>query len=410
MPEPSGSSLPTAYDTAATLMGAFNDRTGFTLQSGINNAVTTIPASESLSGVEAPLYLKIGDEIVFAGAITGNSFTLCVRGARSSTAATHAAGDAMLPILTGKHLMQFREAILAGQRYQGLVGADASKPATPYVGQLYFATDTKKLYACLVAGTWKWVGARLNHADLDDLTHADAHTQYHNDARALTWHNGLTGGHVTNGDTHDHLEGGAGRVQSAASPPGSPTYEREILFATGDGYLYVGKSGVWVKVAGAAAGTVVPFLEADITNLYGGACPPGWSRYSDLNTRFPKGAASGGATGGASNHTHTYTGVKAHTHNVPAYGVTLEGAGDHWHEYDTLGGGTNSGLHVTSSRNTTYKNTAAAGSHEHTVTIPAHNTANPKRTSDDAAGVATGTTGSASHLPPYQEVIWCVKN
>lgn len=56
--------------------------------------------------------------------------------------------------------------------YNGSIlrGADASKPAAPSVGDLYFATDTDILYKCVSAGTWSYA---QNSQDTDvtgDLT------------------------------------------------------------------------------------------------------------------------------------------------------------------------------------------------------------------------------------------------
>ena len=54
--------------------------------------------------------------------------------------------------------------------YNGTVshGADASKPVAPSVGDLYFATDTYKLYGCLVGGSWfnQWAFTTLVSATL----------------------------------------------------------------------------------------------------------------------------------------------------------------------------------------------------------------------------------------------------
>jgi methionine-rich copper-binding protein CopC len=51
--------------------------------------------------------------------------------------------------------------------------------------------------------------AAVNHDDTLLRNLDNNHPQYHTDARALTWHNGLSGEHVTDGDLHDHT-GGAG--------------------------------------------------------------------------------------------------------------------------------------------------------------------------------------------------------
>jgi hypothetical protein len=40
-------------------------------------------------------------------------------------------------------------------------GADASKPASPTVGDVYLATDTKKLYICVADGAWTGFDASI---------------------------------------------------------------------------------------------------------------------------------------------------------------------------------------------------------------------------------------------------------
>jgi len=40
-------------------------------------------------------------------------------------------------------------------------GLDASKPASPGVGDVYCATDTEKYYICYSAGTWTEVGSKI---------------------------------------------------------------------------------------------------------------------------------------------------------------------------------------------------------------------------------------------------------
>ena len=59
--------------------------------------------------------------------------------------------------------------------------------------------------------------------------------------------------------------------------------------------------------------------ESDLP-LYSNNCPPGWTRYTAMDGKFPKGAPAGIVTplnsGGATTHTHTYSQVPAHTHSI----------------------------------------------------------------------------------------------
>ncbi|MEK0326757.1 MAG: hypothetical protein QQN63_13745, partial [Nitrosopumilus sp.] len=331
--------------------------------------------------------------------------------------------DVFLMVLTGQHANMLREAVIAGQTYRGLVGTDAGKAGTPAVNEQYFASDTDKFYVATVPGTWSFFGPRPDHADLNDLDNDPDHTQYHDDARAQTWHDGLTGGHVIDGDTHDHglaSVDGAGRVQAdvSANRSSTPNYEREIYYETDTDLLYISKGTAspsdWVKIVGAPFGTIVPFLEADITSLYGGACPPGWSRFTALDGRFSKGANTGEitgfSTGGTVTHTHDYTDFVSHNHTVPATNPSTNSGGSHDHRIKEGGGSGDRGLFLTSGGRNASSGTLSAGSHTHTFDLPSHNTESTKRTSDDASGVATGTTAVVGNEPSYQEVIFCEKD
>ena len=429
MAEPTTTLLPGAYDDNTTLIGDQIDQRIFTLDGAINDSVTTITVLGSLGDLEVPCYLLFTDgtdEMIFAEGISGSDLTGCIREVRGTTKAAHADGASISLILSGQQLNMFRNAIIAGQEFQGLVGVDASKAATPVVNQIYFATDTKKLYVCVSAGVWEWSGNRDDHADLEDLTSADDHdtgvNAYHNDARAATWHDGLSGGHVQGGDTHDHGYStvlGAGRVQGgvAASRSSTPVYEREIYYETDTELLYISKGTVssadWVKIVGAPVGTISPFRETDITTLYSGACPPGWTRYTTADGRLIKGAPTGVTsplnTGGADTHTHTYTAIPEHTHPISIQIATLSAESNHSHTISIQGGGGGSGLMMTTNCTTKSDGTESSGSHTHTFSVSAHNSNSTDRTSDDASGVAEGTSETGSNWPPFQEVIWCEK-
>lgn len=421
MAEPNASKMPTAYDDNTTLLGDMIDQSSCTLAEAIDQYVTTIPTLENLGSINIPCYLHFTDtdEIIYAEGKTAYSFTSCVRGARGSTAVTHSAGETLNLVLSGNQMILFRLAVIAGETYQGLVGTDAGKSATPTQNAVYFATDTQKLYVCLTAGTWTWVGNRDAHDELNGLGDDD-HTQYHTVSRKITWHDTLAGDHVTGGDTHDHgisTADGAGRVRNGLSSarPGTPTYVGELYYETDTSYLYVSRdTSNWVRISGAPTGVIVGFTEASITNDYGGNCPTGWSRYTALDGRLPKGAPTGVTSplnsGGAATHTHSYSNIPAHTHSVSAQTASLVSAGGHSHSVPHFGGVAGDALHISSDRNAAWNNTNSSGDHTHTFTAPAHNTVLTKKTSDNTEGGAGATTGSGSTWPVYQEIIWCKKD
>ena len=430
MAEPTGSLMPTAYDDVTTLLGDQIDQRNFVLESNIDDSVTTIPTTGSLGDIEVPVYLLFTDgtdEIIFAEGKSGDDFITCVRGARGTGNVAHTAGAGISLIVSGQQLNMFRECIFAGQQFKGLAGLDASKSGSPAQNEVYFATDTKKLYICITAGSWEWSGNRDDHVDLEDLgedDHATGANAYHTDGRAVTWHDGLTGGHVQGGDTHDHgypAVLGAGRVQNglASVRSSTPTYVREIYYETDTELLYISKGNSapsdWVKIVGAPVGTIVPFREVDITNEYGGDCPPGWTRHTALDDRLAKGAPTGVTSplnsGGSETHVHTYSDVAQHAHSILDKPINFLAAGSHRHSVKKQGAtsGTAVGVSGGQTCSDTEGQTEGAGEHNHTFDIVAHTTATTKRTSDDADGIAEGTSETGSNWPEYQEIIWCRK-
>lgn len=47
-------------------------------------------------------------------------------------------------------------------------------------------------------------------------------------------------------------------------------------------------------------------LPSGFIAMFEGSCPTGWTRETEFDGKFPKGAASYGATGGADTHTHNF--------------------------------------------------------------------------------------------------------
>src|SRR3990170_157745 len=131
------------------------------------------------------------------------------------------------------------------------------------------------------------------------------------------------------------------------------------------------------------------------------SCPAGWTRVSAWDDKFLRGASSYGGTGGSSGtHTHSYSGVIAHSHGAGT--LATASAGTHTHSYNQLsgagagevGGGTNSVL-----INTQNNDTGSGGSHTHSI---GGNTT--------STGDASATSGTATMLPPYVEVVFCSRN
>ena len=90
--------------------------------------------------------------------------------------------------------------------------------------------------------------------------------------------------------------------------------------------------------------------------LFASGCPSGWTRFTALDDRFPRGASSYGGSGGSETHSHSYSGETSYVQGFDNAGPAISG--------DTR-------------------------SHSHTY---------------------SGNTASASNLPPYLNVVYCQKN
>jgi hypothetical protein len=367
--------------------------------------------NESLTGVDLPTYIVFeGGEVAYCESIGGagsDQFILTDlddRGLLNTEIQPHGNGEKVyITILSPNHNLM-RAAVLLAQKYQGLVGLDASKPATCVAGEAYVATDTDKIYRCFSANVW----TQVNYDDHGDLSNrsADDHTSYHTDGRADTWHAGQSGVHIPGGDDHDHYSSGEGsaaiRVEGGlnANKPTGPSVDAEIYFSTDldGGTLFIGNSGVWEKVGGVPEGAILAF------NLT--ACPSGWTRYAALDDKYPRGGqvTEAGNTGGSWTHVHGYSVIREHYHVVnEVTGVTSSSDAGSNHEKTVKYGAPSSGGVAYSGNCSQSGGWSEAGAHTHTCTIAGHNT--------DNEGVASGAeTASATNKPVSLRIMWCQKD
>ena len=101
------------------------------------------------------------------------------------------------------------------------------------------------------------------------------------------------------------------------------------------------------------SGGVIP---SGMIAMFDTSCPAGWTRFTALDNRFPRGAATYGGTGGSSSHAHSYSGTTGPPSSSTRRGATM---------------------------------TSASPYHRHSY---------------------SGVTGSTGHLPPYLNVVWCKKD
>ena len=135
--------------------------------------------------------------------------------------------------------------------------------------------------------------------------------------------------------------------------------------------------------------------------VFNTTCPTGWTRVVAWDDKFIRGAATYGGTGGSSGtHTHSYSGVIAHTHGAGTLNLGSDGSHDHSYTVVTTIASTTAGAGVSDiigSVSTT--TTGSGGSHDHSLT---GNTT--------SAGDASATSGTNTMLPPYIEVVFCSRN
>ena len=425
MAEPTGSQMPGAYDDTDSLLGELLDHRSFKLNGAIEITDTTIVTQGSLGDIDLPVYIVFDDqsaaednEIIYCDDITvgGNGFENVLRGVRNTVAQAHATSAKMYIAYTGRHATLMLKAILAAQKYQALVGPTTGIPGTPVAGEVYIDEDADKVFMAVdntASPEFRQYGI-VDHGEYQDLD-ADDHNigtaEYHNDARALSWHSGQPGAHVQDGDSHDHLKGdGAGRIQAGPySGLGSASNEREIYYDTDNDELYVANASLtWIKITGAPI---------DAIAMFRGPCPSGWTRVTGLDSRFPPGCETGEDPGdyipqteGSDTHSHTYSDVPQHLHTVASFAGSTNSVGDHNHTMKTYSGTSGSGYHEDNLSGGGNLGISSAGNHDHEVDMPSDSTDSSWRTSDDAASVAQGTTTSDDAKPPYYEVVFCKKD
>ena len=416
MAEPTTSFYPDAFDNDLSLYGDLQDQRNLSLIVDATDTATTL-YFDGIEGVDLPTYILFMDgEIIYVEATNFDktAFVNVLRGACGSTPIAHSIGSGAYLVLTAKHINVLKNAALIAQKFHGLFGLDEDKPATPEVGMIYNAQDTKLMYCCTQAGVWSVFGGRLTHSELLEDGETDDHPQYLNAQRALDWHS--VGGHVVDGDAHDHRHGtGAGRINSGLKDDKPSSFAvGEAFLAIDTGELLIAKDNAsWGAVTGAPQGMIAIFLEEDIAE-YGNQCPPGWVRYSAMDGMFPKGAPSGITApleqGGMNVHTHVYNQVPSHNHGIPQISATTTSSGSHSHNFPSSTTASGEGLaYITNGNRSGSVSTSSDGEHTHSMTVPASTTGNALKTVGGSYGENSAITSASEAIPPFQEVVFCQK-
>jgi len=155
-------------------------------------------------------------------------------------------------------------------------------------------------------------------------------------------------------------------------------------------------SGSWLELS--RSSILSTSLPAGVIGLFDDDCPVGWTRFSALDAKYPRGASSYGGTGGAATHIHTVATVPAHTHAVG----TLAGASDGSHTH-TFSAGTEWEIAIIIIMNaisgTYWQSTTWNGNHLHSLGGTVAN-----------GGTVGAETDSADNLPLYLNMIFCQKD
>lgn len=408
---------PVSYEDDSSLLSPVVDRVITTVKAGVSVDALQVTLEEDLEGYQGdPCFMVFeGGEIwqIEAGDLSFPSGDTLVtlsspaqRGYSNSSIQPHNAGEEVYFTAISHHQISFKEAVIAAQKNGFLLGTEAQKAtyeSGAVAGEGWLATDGGKVYICFTAGTFTWVNI-ISHLDLTG-TADDDHTDYHTDGRADTWHTGLSKAHIVGGEDHDHRSANEGAAVKRlaggvdASKPGSPSYSGQIYFSIDIETLYMSFNGTgWDQLSGTPSGAIT---------MYAGACPSGWTRYTELDDGVYPHVNDGGSpgdTGGSATHNHVFTVNREHYHLINGVVATaFSDPGNHTHALaveEGPAGGTDQLQMVTLQTGTVP--TSLAGDHNHTVTLPVLDT--------NSVGDAAPTTTTEGSEPPYKELVFCEKD
>lgn len=177
---------------------------------------------------------------------------------------------------------------------------------------------------------------------------------------------------------------GAGLTSLNASNLASGTVPTARLGSgTASSSTFLRGDGTWATPSGGGSGDVPSGLIA----IFDTSCPTGWTRFTALDNRFPRGAASYGTTGGSESHGHDIVGNTAN-------------AGTHQHGFS---GTTASNQSNSVDRGAGANATASSAQHSHDFSGTTASDGNHSHSMDF-------DSGSTNHLPPYINVVFCKKN
>ncbi|MFH0876044.1 MAG: hypothetical protein V1859_08965 [archaeon] len=238
--------------------------------------------------------------------------------------------------------------------------------------------------------------------------------------------------------------GGSGDGYSLDAADGSPT---DVVYVDNAGNVGVGTSAPSSKldvvgnvkatsfIGDGSQLTGVGGIPSGAILMFSNACPAGYTRLAALDNKFVMGGTTYGVAGGSNthnhtaglltgpSHTHTFSDTVSsststdggHLHTVNSHSHTYSGwTGNCNHEMAQAQAGSGSwyfagggcGHYYEGTTSSASPGTNSAGSHSHSLS---DNLASGT-TSLAGASPVTGTTASASNVPEYITVVFCLKN
>jgi len=166
-----------------------------------------------------------------------------------------------------------------------------------------------------------------------------------------------------------------------------------------------------IDVGSGGGGEPIP---SGLIAMFDTNCPAGWTRYSQLDNRFPLGSSGAGGVGGSNTHSHQFDvtsgGGGSHDHS---FGGSFNGSGSGSGNF----GGNTGGPSQTSGVDAGSSFGAAQDAHTHGFAVAVNLNVNVTTNIDGRTGaggdhthrIAGGTNG-ADHTPPYFTMVFCRKN
>jgi hypothetical protein len=172
--------------------------------------------------------------------------------------------------------------------------------------------------------------------------------------------------------------------------------------------------GTWAIPPDTIGGTPPNPIPSGLIAIFDTSCPAGWTRYANLDNRFPLGSSGAGAIGGANSHGHSFS---ATTNNagIHGHGFSANGSGS-GRATGNIGGNTG-GASVGVQTADAGDSLSTVGQHTHGFAVAADlevntsvsvsgNTAN----AGDHNHNLNGNTATVDHTPPYFTVVYCRKD